>query len=383
MIQTYARVCESANMKITFVTPNPDLSGGIRIIALYANKLKQRGHEVSIVCTPPCPPTWVEQTKSILKGRGAIRTPSRSPSHFDALEFSYLVKSHYGPVEDRDVPDADVVIATWWETAEWVANLSASKGTKVYLLQHYELFDYLPKERVKATWTLPFYKIVVAPWLADIAVTEYGSQYVSCVPNGINLQQFTAPPRTKQARPTVGFMYSPISWKGTDISLEAFKLASKQNPDLQLVGFGYSSPQPDLPLPEGAIYHQVPPQHKLKDIYASCDAWLFSSRWEGFGLPILEAMACRTPVIGTPVGAAPDLLADGAGILVNPEDPEDIARAIHRLCQLPQAEWQWMSEKAYRKALEYDCEVTTDLFENALQEAIQQSCWLNVSGVPL
>jgi hypothetical protein len=48
------------------------------------------------------------------------------------------------------------VIATWWETAEWVDRLSVSKGKKVYFIQHYEAFDYLPKERVEATWRLPF-----------------------------------------------------------------------------------------------------------------------------------------------------------------------------------------------------------------------------------
>lgn len=370
-------------MKITFVTPCPDLSGGIRIIALYANQLKQRGHEVTIVSTPPCPPTWLEQTKSILKGKGWIPSPGKQSSHFDSLNVDYRVKAQYQPVVDADVPDADVVIATWWETAEWVAKLSPSKGTKVYLLQHYEVFDYLPKERVKATWTLPFYKIVVSPWLANIAVEEYGCQHFSYVPNGINLKQFNAPPRAKQSRPTVGFMYSETAWKGADISLEAFKLAAERNPELQLVGFGQLAPLPELPLPKGAIYHQVPPQHKLKDIYASCDVWLFSSRWEGFGLPILEAMACRTPVIGTPVGAAPDLLVDGAGILVNSKDPEDIAGAIERVCKLPHEEWQWMSEKAYRTALQYDCEVTTDLFEEALQRAIQQAPLLQTSAASL
>jgi len=44
-------------------------------------------------------------------------------------------------------------------------------------------------------------------------------------------------------------------------------------------------------------------------------------------LPILEAMACRTPVIGTPAGPAPELLGAGGGILVRPEDPADMAMA--------------------------------------------------------
>ncbi|MGC8714943.1 MAG: glycosyltransferase [Leptodesmis sp.] len=53
----------------------------------------------------------------------------------------------------------------------------------------------------------------------------------------------------------------------------------------------------------------------MRDYYSACDAWLFPSRYEAVGLPILEAMACRTPVIGTPAGIAPEMLSDGAGIL--------------------------------------------------------------------
>ena len=70
-----------------------------------------------------------------------------------------------------------------------------------------------------------------------------------------------------------------------------------------------------MPLPRDTEFHLRPPQDRIRDIYSKCDAWLFGSRSEGFGLPILEAMACRTPVIGTPAGAAPELLGDGRGIL--------------------------------------------------------------------
>jgi glycosyltransferase involved in cell wall biosynthesis len=69
----------------------------------------------------------------------------------------------------------------------------------------------------------------------------------------------------------------------------------------------------------GAEYFHRPAQNELRSHYAACDAWLFGSRLECFGLPMLEAMACRTPVIAVPVGAAPDLLATGAGELVPAE----------------------------------------------------------------
>ena len=41
---------------------------------------------------------------------------------------------------DVDVPDGDLIIATWWETAEWVNALSPNKGAKVYFIQHHEIF---------------------------------------------------------------------------------------------------------------------------------------------------------------------------------------------------------------------------------------------------
>ena len=121
-------------------------------------------------------------------------------------------------------------------------------------------------------------------------------------------------------------MYSLAQFKGSDIGLRAYELAAKAIPDLRLVMFGHDAPP--QPLGPQVQFTRQPPQEKLREIYAQCDAWLFTSRLEGFGLPLLEAMACRTPVIATPAGAAPELLAGGGGILVKPEDPQDMANAI-------------------------------------------------------
>ncbi|MGC8711243.1 MAG: glycosyltransferase family 4 protein [Leptodesmis sp.] len=360
-------------MRITFVTPEFNLSGGMRIIAMYANRLQQRGHQVTVVAAAINKPSLVRQTKSVLKGQGLISPPVKQPSHFDGVKFECRSLDRFGPVTDADVPDADVVIATWWETAEWVAKLSTSKGAKAYLIQHYEIFDYLPKERVKRTWSLPMHKIVIAQWLADIAAQEYSDHHVSCVPNGIDTQQFHALPRGKQSVPTIGMMYAEPYWKGCDLSLKAFSLAAEQIPGLRLVAFGHCPPLAHLPLPPETEYIQCPPQARMKDIYSNCDAWLFGSRFEGFGLPILEAMACRTPVIGTPAGAAPELLAKGGGLLVPSEDPEAMAAAIVKVCRSSEAEWRAMSHQAHATALQHSWGETTELFEAALHTAIQRS----------
>ena len=363
-------------MKITFVLPSLSLSGGMRVLSIYTELLQQRGHKILIVSTPQRKPTLLEQLKSLLKGKGWQPTPQKELSHFDTVDVDRQVLETNRPITDRDVPDADVIMATWWETANWVSKLSPSKGAKVYFIQHYEAFDYIPEGLVEATWRLPMHKIAVAQWLADIARNEYGDLSVSLVPPTVDTKQFydrksrSKQQQSKQSVPTVGLYYSTTPWKGCDIALKAFSIAAKKIPNLRLVAFGSGeTPPPSLPLPEGTEYIMKPTQDQLRESYSKCDAWLFPSRSEGFGLPIIEAMACGTPVIGTPAGAAPQLLAGGGGILVKLEDPEDMALAIEQICQLSDAQWREMSEKALETVINYTWEDATDLFEAALYAA--------------
>ncbi|MEG4579747.1 glycosyltransferase family 4 protein [Microcoleus sp. MON1_C5] len=370
-------------MKITFVLPTLGLTGGMRVLAIYTELLQKRGHKIFIVSLPLPEPTLIQQLRSLLRGRGWLSAPKTQKSHFDKVDVESRVIETNRPITDLDVPDADIVMATWWETAEWVAKLSPSKGAKVYFLQHYEAFDYVPKGRVEATWRLPMHKIAVAQWLADIARNEYGDLSVSLVPPTVDTKQFYDPqsraqqPRGKQLVPTVGMYYTTTPWKGCDIALKAFSIAAKKIPNLRLVAFGcgHDGPLADL-LPEGTEYNKEPTQDQLKEFYSKCDAWLFSSRSEGFGLPILEAMACGTPVIGTPAGAAPELLAGGGGILVKPEDPEDMAKAIEQICQLSDAEWRAMSETALETVRNYTWEDATNLLEAAFYTAVERQAQL-------
>ena len=360
-------------MKITFVLPTLAVAGGIRIVSIFAELLRKRGHSVFVISLPHPQPSMREQVKSLLRGRGWISPPENKFSFFDNLAVEHKILDRYGPVQDKDVPDADVVIATWWETDEWVAKLSTSKGAKAYFIQHHEVFDYLPRDRVEATWMLPLHKILLSQWLVDIAETKYGDSKVSLVRPSVDTKQFYACARNKQSVPTVGIMYSTIYWKGTDIALKAFSIAAEKIPNLRLVAFGTGAPSSELPLPANSEYVIQPDQDKIKDYYSKCDAWLMASRSEGFGLPIIEAMACRTPVISTPVGDAREILSDGTGIIVRPEDPEEMAKAIESICQLPNSKWQALSEAAYAKVNNYTWEDATDYFEAALKVAIDKS----------
>jgi glycosyltransferase involved in cell wall biosynthesis len=360
-------------MRITIVVPEANMSGGIRVVGVYAESLCQRGHKVLVVYPSRQPPSFRQKVKSVLKGKGLPRPSLSLPSHLDLGTYDRLELTPWRPVTDEDLPDADVVIATWWETAEWVEKLSARKGTKVYFIQGYEIFGDMPAERLKATWSLPMHKIVVSSWLRDIARVEFGDSNVSLVPNSVDTKQFFAVPRSKQRPPTVGMVYSGSGIKGSDISLRAYEQARDSVPDLRLIAFGGSPPSPNLPLPKGASFFLHPAPETLRQLYASCDGWLFGSRKEGFGLPILESMACRTPVIATPAGAAPELLAKGGGFLVAPEDPQDMCRAIVQLCRMSDVEWEALSARALSIASSYSWDDATDRFLSALTLATERS----------
>ena len=70
--------------------------------------------------------------------------------------------------------------------------------------------------------------------------------------------------------------------------------------------------------------------------YNSAQVFVYPSAYEGFGLPVLEAMACGTPVITTTVSSLPEVAGD-AGVLTTPGDSSELASALIELTQSPRA----------------------------------------------
>lgn len=168
----------------------------------------------------------------------------------------------------------------------------------------------------------------------------------------------------------MGFMLAGQRWKGIDLAAEAALLARKRLGGLRIIVFGAYDIRDRFGLESVAEFVQAPAQDAIPGLYARCDAWLFASRYEGYGLPILEAMACRTPVIGVPAGAAPELLGGGGGVLVPSENASAMADAIVRLTQMPDNRWREMSDNAYQTAAGYTWSDATDALERELQRAI-------------
>jgi len=358
-------------MRITFLLPSDNLTGGNRVVAIYAQQLMTRGHQVLVVTCAPDRMSWREKLRAFLRRDWqALRNDGvTQPGHIQLSGVPHKILERARAITASDVPDADIIVATWWETAVWMHRMPAAKGRKVHLIQGYEVW-LAPHAtaQVQAALRLPNLKIAISSDLKHTIEEQLGDLGITVVPNAVDLTQFNARRRSKQPTPTVGFVYAVAHIKGADICTRACELARLQIPQLKVVAFGADQACPEVPVPSGTEFFHRPVQTELREIYSRCDAWLFGSRLDSFGLPILEAMACRTPVIAVPIGAANDLLGDGTGVLVPKESPEEMAAAIVALCRLSAEEWEHASERAYRKAHSYCWDDAANLLLAALEQ---------------
>ena len=123
-------------MRITFISPPANMSGGVRVVAIYAQRLHERGHQVTIVYPRPKNQTFLAKLRYLIKKGRWPSTPGKSFSYFDGIDARVCPISRVEDVSEANIPDADVLIATFWVTAEWIEKISSVKGTKAYFLQH-------------------------------------------------------------------------------------------------------------------------------------------------------------------------------------------------------------------------------------------------------
>ena len=311
--------------------------------------------------------------RSLFLGRG---WPGHVPgeSHFDRIPVEHRILERVRSVTDADVPDGDVVIATYYPTVFGVSRLSPSKGAKVFFIQNYELASGTANPRLDATWRSPLHKVVISKWLDELAKTKFADPMVSHVPNSVDTKQFYSPLRQKNSIPMVGLLYATSWMKGCRHSFAALEKVAAELPDLRIICFGAEKPGRDLPLPPNAEFHLRPPQERIRELYARCDLWRCGSEREGFHLPPLEAMACRCPVVSTRVGGPVDIIREGVnGHLVGIGDVDLLAKRALQVLSLPGDQWKRMSDAAFETAIRYSWEDATDLFEDALELAIERT----------
>lgn len=373
----------SKSLRINWILPRVGLAGGVKSNRLIAEAMIRRGHYVTIAYVAggePWPHPWrVRQfTKRVAS---AWRTLGK-PAHHLVRSTADLVPISGRRVHATDLPDADVCIGTWWETAEWIRDWPASKGLKAHFIRHYEIYGGDP-DRIDAVYQLDTCKLVIARWLQRLMADRFGCHDAALVPNGVDRTQFDSTPRAKSPVPTIGFVYSPMLWKGCETAFKAIELARREVPNLRVICFGSSMIRRSAaPLPTNIEFHLRPEQRQIPDLYRQADCWLVSSTSEGFGMPGLEAQACHCPVVSTRCGGPEDYVSHGEnGYLVDVGDAADMARRIVDVVGRDDASWRAMSESAYATSRCFDWDKSAELLEAALFSAIASAAHGRVTAL--
>ena len=366
-----SRTQKTTPLVINFINPRPSLAGGIKSNRLIAEALVRRGHKVTMIFVggrAPPPPWWRVRT-SFRYWLNQWKIKDRQKHHLESSTAALLSVPHEKILAEH-APDADVTIATWWETACWIKDWPPSKGRKAYFIRGHELYGGDPK-LVAQTYRLPFKKLVIATWLKTLMKEIYKDDNTVLIPNGVDRTQFNYQSRSKQDMPTVGVLYGMAELKGARTAFEAIRLAQQTIPNLRVICFGSQAIRPEHRPPENFEYYYRPTQQEIPELYQQTDCWLVPSTLEGFGMPGLEAAACGCPVISTRCGGPEDYVKEGHnGYLVDVGDVEGMAERIIQIMSLDIEKWTAMSTASSEYVKRFDWDVSAALLEQALIDDI-------------
>jgi L-malate glycosyltransferase len=318
-------------MKITFIVSQYNrISGGNRAIFEYANRLQEMGNELNIYVLAK-PARWyrVDHWQRIINKK----VTSLPPESIDWLENKIPINVlSYN--DESVIPDADILFATAWQTADFANRLPDSKGRKFYFVQHHESLWTREKNKAQKTYFMPFKKIVISTWLKDILQEKYYQQAEVLV-TPVNKKTFYRDEIKRDNSSRVCLLHHDYDWKGYKDAIEALKITRSRNSKIEPVVFGEKLEDPSSLFTDAGFtfeYHYRPTGETLRRLYASCGIYLCSSWYEGLGMPSMEAMACGAALVTTDTGGSQDYAIDGETALVSPpKQPEQLAENIARV----------------------------------------------------
>jgi glycosyltransferase involved in cell wall biosynthesis len=130
-------------------------------------------------------------------------------------------------------------------------------------------------------------------------------------------------------------------YKNHEVVVRAFAKAFADAPSMKLVvvqrlgsNERLRSLAQDLRVDDRVVFLPELPRSDLIALYNGALALCHPSRWEGFGLPLAEAMACGCPIVATPIASMPEVAGDAA-LYAGPGDVDAIARALRRVAFEP------------------------------------------------
>ena len=355
--------CADNNMKILTIStlyPNPLQPQHGIFVETRMRKLKQRYPELDITVIAPCPSRsmLVRHSDSILpEMRNGIRvfhpaylTVPLLGMYLNPFTLYHSIKAQFKQLlaqgERFDVIDAhyiypDTVAASWLAQEFNLPLVATARGSDIHLLPDYRI----PRWQIKRTLA----KVDTAIGVCSDLVTRMQRlqpklQHSLVIRNGVDLELFYPIAARDQLRDQLGYTNFAILCVGRLVELKGLHkvidaIQSIDDVTLTLIGDGPQKTALQQQINrlglQGRVRILAPlAQAALREHYNAADCLVLASSREGWANVLLEAMACGCPVISTPAGGSPEVVAaQSGGIVTDGFSTEAIKAAITQLRQ--------------------------------------------------
>ncbi|MEV4507714.1 glycosyltransferase family 4 protein [Dactylosporangium sp. NPDC049525] len=302
-----ARGAVPERLRLCHLVPRTDVGGGARVLFEHANRLHDRGHDVTVL-SHFTPPVWFD-----LRAR------------FQQVPFGVeLVEA---------VPACDVIVAGYWD------QVLAARTLGVAPVVHFEQGDFhlfedidqATREIVARNVEAADATIIVSGTVAEVLRARYGVA-ATVIPNAVDPTVFHPAVGTGWQRPYLLFVgWDGTTFKGMAEMRQVWQAVSDHGDGVDLV---WVTPRPPRE-PIGRVVIS-PDQATLGALFRGAAAYVCCSHYETFPLPPLEAMASGTPVVTTRNTGVLEYARDGVNaLLADIRDVNGLAAQVRRVLTEP------------------------------------------------
>ncbi|HEX7468976.1 MAG TPA: glycosyltransferase family 4 protein [Methanobacterium sp.] len=320
-------------------------TGGVENYVYYMSKeLVNMGHEIKVICANE-PPSKKEETVDGINIKRLyyitkIANTNITPGFPLALSR-----------EDCDIIHTH--IPTPW-SADWSRIISKFKKKPLVVTYHNDIIGTGFANRIanfyNSTALISLLNdadriIITQPdYIKYSLYLDRFEDKIDVIPNGVDVEKFKPinVPKQKNTLFFLSLLDEFHRYKGLDYLIKSLTIVKRIIPDVKLIVGGkgtlleyYRKMVADADLAENVEFHGFIPDEKIVECYNGASIFILpsiSSKQEGFGIVVLEAMACKTPVISTEiVGVAADVKKSNSGIIVPPKDVDKLAEAIIKI----------------------------------------------------
>ncbi|RDI41850.1 glycosyltransferase [Falsibacillus pallidus] len=345
-------------LKIAYVLPHLNLTGGLKMLLHQMEQLRKRGHQIY----------------AVYKGDPGTRAvPNWYPIEVDG---EIIVPPNESYV--RHIEHCDIIVTGWYQQIPELLDLN--EKTFYWEQGHNWLFGDYPnlyeaqwiRQEMKNLYQTAIRMASVSSTVSTILKARYQKE-TEIIPNGVDTKfYFPLTEEPKEDVLTILLVGNPfLRFKGFDVALKALrhvrdlgyqfkvKWVCQHHPDI-----GY------VPFPIEYVIH--PSQEELRNHYQMAHIFLFTSIYEGFGMPPLEAMSCGIPVITTRCGGVNEYAGSDNSLQIEPGDHLAASQAIITLLESSERRNE-LREKGRETALKFSFDRVIEKMERFMYEIDNQN----------